>query len=144
MPNDSIERLLNEIGQLLAEDTEYPLDGTLLYAVLDTNYVAPSVFKDRGHEILYREPDLDRLGGALLDLWNATDPAHRWTEIEYVIRDGKFHVSFTYPEDVGPEDEDEHGNYKPFARRSSIVARHFGDKPIVYPPMPDDMNTFNL
>src|SRR5688572_24073285 len=90
MAGDRTEHLLSEIGQLLAEDSEYPLDGTLLYAVLDKNYVAPSIFKDQGDHVLYRDPDLDRLGGALLDLWEAQDFDERWTEIEYVVRDGRF------------------------------------------------------
>lgn len=137
MTSDRIESLLNEIGQLLAEDSEYPLDGTLLYAELDHNYVRPSIFKDRGHDVLYREPDLDRLGGALLDLWNATDPTNRWTEIEYLVRDGKFHVSFTYAEEIDPDEE-------PLDRRARIVAQNFGSKPIVYPPMPENFAQFRL
>jgi hypothetical protein len=129
--NDKMERLLNEIGQLLAEDTDYPLDNTLLYAELDWSYVAPSIFKDRGDHILYRDPDLDRLGSALLDLWNAQEAGKRWTEIEYIVRGGKFRASFGYPEDVAPGEE-------PLDRRERIATKHFGDKPIVYPPMPDD------
>lgn len=132
-----MESLLNEIGQLLAEDKDYPLDGTLLYAELDYNYVRPSIFKDRGGDVLYRDPDLDRLGGALLDLWNATDPANRWTEIEYIVRDGKFLVSFTYADDIDPNED-------PLDRRDRIVERHFGSKPIVYPPMPSNFTQFKL
>ncbi|PWG02517.1 hypothetical protein [Sphingosinicella humi] len=131
MPSDKTERLLNKIGQLLAEDTEYPLDGTLLYAELDRNFVAPSIFKDRGNHVLYRDPDLDRLSDALLDLWEAETPDKRWAEIEYVIRDGRFDVAFTYPEEIDPGEE-------PMDRRKRVVARHFGDKPIVYPPPPED------
>jgi hypothetical protein len=114
MPNDRTEYLLDEIGRLLAEDVAYPLDGTLLYAVLDTNYVAPSIFKDRGDHILYRSPDLDRLGEALLDLWEAEEADERWTEIEYL-------------DEIDPDEE-------PLDRRRRIVAQHFGNKPIVYPP----------
>lgn len=139
MASDETERLLNEIGQLLAEDTEYPLDGTLLYAELDTNMVAPSIFKSRGNHVLYRWPDLDRLAYALLDLWEEWEPGKRWAEIEYVIRGGKFEASFTYPEEIDPEEDR-------FERRDRIVKRHFGDKPIVYPPWPppddDDSQTF--
>ena len=68
MPSDRTEELLNKIGQLLAEDKEYPPDGTLLHADVGPNSVGPSIFKDRGDHILYRDPDLDRLGDALLDL----------------------------------------------------------------------------
>lgn len=131
MPKNETEGLLDKIGGLLAEDTEFPLDETLLYARLARNMVAPSIFKDRGNHVLYRNPDLDRLGDALLDLWEAEAPDNRWAEIEYVIRDGKFDVAFTYPEEIDPEEE-------PLDRRRRIVARYFGDKPIVYPPPPED------
>lgn len=137
MPNAKIERLLNEIGQLLAEDAHYPLDGTLLYAELDQNFVAPSIFKDLGDHVLYREPDLDLLGDALLDLWEAGDPEKRWRDIEYVIRDGSFHTTFIYPDEIDPQEER-------WDRRDRAVARHFGNKPIVYPPMPNDRDTFRL
>src|SRR5690242_18217742 len=105
MPNARTEHLLKEIGQLLAEDTAYPLDGTLLYAELDTNYVAPSIYKDRGDHILYRSPDLDRLGDALLDLWALEDPDKRWIEIEYVIRQSKFDATFIYPDEIDPKED---------------------------------------
>ena len=135
MPDLETERLLNEIGQLLAEDTDYPLDGTLLHAELDKNYVATSIFKDLGDHVLYREPDLDRLDDVLLDLWEAQVADKRWAEIEYVVRGDKFHASFTYPEEIDPEEE-------PLDRRDRIVAHHFGKKRIVYPPPPSDTMEF--
>jgi hypothetical protein len=138
VPSDMIERLLNEIGQILAEDTEYPLDGTLLYAEVDGSAVGPSIFKDRGNHILYRWPDLNRICAPLSRLCEQEPPAKRWAEIEYLIRDGKFDVAFTYPEEIDPEED-------PFERRKRVVARYFGDKPIVYPPMPgDDEQYFEL
>lgn len=62
-------------------DREYPLDGTFLYARLAPNMVAPSIFKNLENHILYRSPDLDRLGDALLDLWGAQEARHRWAEM---------------------------------------------------------------
>lgn len=129
MASSESERLLVEIGRLLAEDDAYPLDGTLLYAKLDYNVVGPSIFKELGNQILYRRPDLDRLGDALLDLWDAQDTDDRWAEIEYVIRDGRFDVTYTYPDEIDPEEDSNE-------RRERVVRRHFGDKPIVYPPPP--------
>jgi len=129
--NDETERLLREIGQLLSRDTDYPLDGTLLYAELDRNFVRPSIFKNLSSHILYRDPDLGDLGDALLDLWKAQDTEDRWEEIEYVVHDGKFDVAFTYPEEINRDEE-------PLDRRDRIVRRHFGDKPIIYPPLSED------
>lgn len=128
MANEQTDRLLGVIARLLAEDTAYPLDGTLLYAEVDYNYVAPSIFKNRGNSIVYRDPDLDRLGDALLELWGAEDPKNRWAEIEYLIQGDTFEVAYAYADEIDPEEE-------PFDRRDRIVKRYFGDKPIVYPPL---------
>ena len=131
MPDDRTDSLLNEIGQLLAEDTDYPLDGTLLHAELDRNFVSPSIFKDLGDHVLYRPPDLDVIGEVLLELWEAQVSERRWAEIEYVVRGDKFTASFTYPEEIDP-------NERSFDRRDRIVAKHFGTKPIHYGPRLDD------
>lgn len=127
MASDETDRLLGEIGQLLAEDAAYPVDGTLLYARVRSTMVAPSIFKNRGNTIVYRRPDLDRLGDVLLDLWDAEEPSNRWAEIEYLIKGDMFEVAYTYAEEIDPEEDS-------FERRDRIVKRHFGDKPIVYPP----------
>lgn len=131
MVGDDTQRLLNEIANLLAEDRAYPLDGTLLYAELDDNFVRASIFKDRGQNVVYRDPNLDRMGRVLLDLWRAGHADKRWREIEYVVRNGEFEASFTYADEIDPEEE-------PLDRRDRVVAKHFGEKPIVYPPMPSD------
>lgn len=131
MASDEIEYRLNEIGQILAEDMEYPLDNTLLYAKLDHMMVSAAIFKNLSNQILYRWSHTKRLDYTLLELWEAEDPDKRWAEMEYVIRDGKFEASFTFREEIDPDED-------PLVRRDRIVRRHFGEKPINYPPMPDD------
>ncbi|UZK65351.1 immunity protein YezG family protein [Sphingomonas sp. M1-B02] len=131
MANDETEQLLAKISHLLARDSEYPLDGTLLYAEIDQNFVAPAIFKNLADQILYRDPDLRELGDTLLDLWEAQDTDDRWEEIEYVVRDGKFDVAFTYPDEIDREEDR-------FERRDRVVQRHFGIKPIVYPSLSDE------
>lgn len=126
MANDETDRLLGQIGQVLAYDTAYPLDGTLLYARVRSTMVAPSIFKNRGNNIVYRDPDLNRLCGALLDLWYAEEPNNRWAEIEYLVQGDTFEVAYTYANEIDPHEDT-------FDRRDRIVKRHFGDKPIVYP-----------
>ena len=118
MAIDETARLLNEIGELLAEDTDYPLDGTLLYAELDHGFVAPSIYKDRGDHILYRPPDLDQLGTTLYALWKSADPDKRWTEIEYIVRAGKFRAIFNYANEIASDDD-------PSNRREQIATKHF-------------------
>ena len=133
MASTETERLLNEIGQLLADATGHPLAGVLLYAQLATNMVGTDIFIERGNHVEYSWTR-DGLTYPLLDLWEEEEPGKRWAEMEYLLRNGKFTVTFTYPDEVDPdEDFDVH-----FARRDRIVKRHFGDKPIVYPPMPND------
>jgi hypothetical protein len=118
---------MQDIGRVLGQDTDYPLDGTLLYAVVDENYVAASIFKDFNGVTYYRRPDLDGLTDTLLDLWESYPVGKRWETIEYVIRDGRFEATFTYPENVVPDEE-------PFQRRDAIVAKYFGKQPIRYLP----------
>lgn len=136
MTKDKVDQALDQVANLLAEDTSYPLDGTLLYAEVGEGFVSPSIFKDLGDHIVYRTPDLDRLGDALLDLWEAQDSNRRWVEIEYVIRDNKFRASFTYPDEIGPNEE-------PRDRRRRIVEKHFGTKRILYPPKPKNTSRFS-
>ncbi|MGR6327553.1 hypothetical protein ACU5AX_00645 [Sphingomonas sp. XXL09] len=132
MANDDAEKLLNEIGQLLTEDCEYPFEPTLLYAQLDRNVVGESIFKELGNQILFRWPAIEGLPYALLDLWEAQDGDDRWAEMEYLLRDGKFEVAYIYPDEIDAEED-------VVERRARSVRRHFGEKPIVYPPLlPED------
>lgn len=140
MANDETDRLLGKIGQLLAEDTAYPLDGTLLYARVRSTMVAPSIFKNQGNNIVYRRPDLDQLCPALIELLEAEEPKNRWAEIEYLISGNTFEVTYAYDDEIDPDEDT-------FERRDRIVKRHFGDKPIVYPSFPpddDDALSFDL
>lgn len=131
MQSNETEKLIDQIGQLLAEDQEYPLDGTLLYAVLGRNSVRPSIFKDRGNHIVYRSPDLDRLGEVLLDLWEVQDGEGRWEEIHYLVKDGRFEVSFVYPDQLDPD-------AMWLERRDEVIKQYFGDKPVEYPDWDDE------
>ena len=133
MADDESELLLTGIIQLLAEDVDCPLDGTLLFAQLDSNWVAPSIYKERGNHILYRSPDLDRIGDPLIEFWEAQTSETRWAEMACLIRDGRFEVTYTYPDEIDHDEE-------PFDRRDRVVKQHLGDKPIVYPPMLDDVD----
>ena len=139
MANDEANALLNEIGQLLAADREYPLEPTLLYAQLDDNMVGESIFKELGNQILYRRPINARLSFALLELWETQEGDERWMELEYLCHDGRFEVIYIYTDEIDPDED-------VVARRARAVQRRFGDKPIVYPPWPpqDETLDYNL
>lgn len=132
MEENKKESLLNEIGQLLISDEEYPFEPTILYAQLDYNVVGESIFKELGNQFIYRWPINKRLPYALLELWEEQDGQDRWSELEFVLRDGKFEVAYFYPDEIDPDED-------VIERRERALRRHFGDKPIVYPPLlPDD------
>lgn len=96
MENDEARQILNEIGNLLAKDEDYPSENTLLYAQLDYNAVSESIFKELGNQILYRDPVNEHLPDVLLDLWEIPESDKRWAEMEYVYRDGQFQVTYIY------------------------------------------------
>lgn len=127
MAETGAERLLNEIGELLMDDGEYPAEPTLLYAQLDHNMIGESIFKKLGNQLIYRRPLNEHLPYALLELWEAQEWHDRWSELEYVLRDGKFDVAYFYPDEINPEED-------VIERGERALRRHFGDKPIVYPP----------
>lgn len=133
------ERLLNEIGRLLMEDSDYPSEPTLLYAQLDHNMIGESIFKELGNQLLYRWPTNERLPYALLELWEAQDERDRWSELEYVLRDGLFEVAYFYPDEIDFQED-------VIERRERALRRHFGEKPIVYPPLllEDETQNFEL
>lgn len=122
------ERLLAEIGGLLMEDDDYPSQPTLLYAQVDHNVTGQSIFKEIDSHFLFRWPLNERLTYALLELWEAQDGPDRWSELEYVLRDGHFDVAYFYPDEIDPQED-------VIERRERSLWRHFGKKPIVYPPM---------
>ncbi|MBB3587736.1 hypothetical protein [Sphingomonas sp. BK481] len=90
MATDEIDALLNEIGQLLTADRDYPLEPTLLYAQLDNNMVGESIFKELGNQVLYRWAINRRLPDTLLELWEAQEGGERGMEVEYLYHDGRF------------------------------------------------------
>lgn len=139
MAETESEKLLAEIGALLMEDSEYPLEPTLLYAQLDNNVIGESIVKELGNQLLFRWPVNERLPDALLELWEAQDGQGRWSELEYVLRDDQFEVAYFYPEEIDPQEN-------VIERRERALRRHFGEKPIVYPPLPtdDELQSYGL
>ena len=99
------ERLLDVIGESLMEDSEYPSEPTLLYAQLDHGMIGQSIYKDLGNQILFRCPIKDRLCEALLELWESQEGHERWSELEYVLRDGRFDVAYFYPDEIDPDED---------------------------------------
>lgn len=130
MANDEVERLLNEVGNVLAQDTAYPLDGTFLYAEAASQMVDISIFKDLGDHLLFRW-SMGGLTNVLLDLWEAEAPEKRWAAMQYRIEGGAFQASFTYPEEIDPDEPS-------LDRRERILRERYGNKRIDYPGLSDE------
>jgi hypothetical protein len=127
MANDEFARLLHRVGQTVLALNPAPEAPILLYAELDTNMVSKVLLVDRGADVLAIFPNDDDFTYLLLDLWGEQPAGKRWSEIEYLIRDGRFTTTFTYPEELDPEDDK-------LDRRERIIEKHFGRKPLVYAP----------
>lgn len=53
--------------------------------------------------------------------------------MEYDVNDGKFEANYRYPEEVDVEVFDIDSG-----RREAALKVRYGDKPVVYPPIPED------
>ncbi len=129
---DVLGPLMNDIGLELAEIVGGDPDGVYLYAEIGDRWDSPNVFKDEGNIVRYYRPS--RLLSKLLwDAWHA-EPSNekkmRWSVMEYEVKNGKFEVSFRYPDEVDVEDFDED-------RREAALNARYGDKPVIYPPISD-------
>ena len=123
------ERLLDEIGSILVDLSSS--SNVALFATVDVNFVDEAVFEESDDNIRFRWVEGSRLSHTLLALWYAYGSERRWSEITYVIKDGTFDVTYSYGDDIDPNEDS-------FVRRRQIIERCFGQKPIVYPPMADE------
>ncbi|UAK25190.1 hypothetical protein [Sphingomonas nostoxanthinifaciens] len=118
--------LLNEVGNVLAQDADYPLDGTFLYVEADWGWVDMMIFKDLGDHLLARWP-MNGLADVLAELWEAEVPAKRWSSMQYRIEGGAFSASFTHGQ-LDPEEST-------LDRRHRILQQRYGNKRVDYPPL---------
>lgn len=136
MANDSLDDLgplMNELGNVLAEIADGDPDGIFLYVEIAEGWVSASVFKDDGKVVRYLDSDELDASDILFDIWYLVPKEKRWSVMEYDIRDGKFKVSFKYPEEVDVEVYDRR------RRRAALRAR-YGDRPVIYPPPDGRLN----
>ena len=126
---DALAPILSEIGQELADTVGGDAEGVFLYVEIGEGWAGPSIFRDEGDAVRYYDPRDPTLSEIVFDAWYAEpDETKRWSIMEYVITDGKFHASFKYPEEVDVTEPDSN-------RRDAALQSRFGDKPVIYPPM---------
>jgi hypothetical protein len=136
MSEDKFERLgpmLSEVGAEAAVIAGGKTDGLYLYAEVEEGSVAASVFVDEGDIVRYYDPTQE-LFNLIREAWEESEPdeAKRWIVMEYEVRGTTFDVKVRYREELDPED------YVMDRRRAALKAR-YGDKPVIYPPMPEHM-----
>jgi hypothetical protein len=132
MENDNLDELgplMNEIGQALADLADGDPEGVFLYVEIAEGWVSASVFKDDGETVRYLDTDEPGFSDLLFAAWYASPEGKRWSVMEYDIKDGRFEVSFKYPEEVDVEVVDDE-------RRQAALRARYGDKPVIYPPPP--------
>ena len=128
---DKIGPIISAIGGEGAEIVGGDPDGLYIYAEPDGGAVYAAVFKDEGEAVRYFDPT-DNLFDLIRDAWEAenSDEGKRWAVMEYEVQGTKFDVQFRYPEELDPNDYSSD-------RREAALKRRYGDKPVIYPPMPE-------
>lgn len=133
MPDDKYDTLspiLSEIGGEGAAIVGDDLDGLYIYAESDGGSIYAAVFKEDDEVVRYFDPTHE-LFELIREAWETenADEAKRWAVMEYEVQGTKFDVQFKYSEELDPKD------YATDRRRAALKKR-YGDKPVVYPPMP--------
>lgn len=130
---DKLGPLLTEIGQELAVMLDRYPEGALLFVEAGDGWVGGAVFIEEERAVRWMKPSHE-IFELVRKLW-AADNAERsasegWIFMEYDVRDGRFHGSFTYRDQVAPGSDSDDWE-------DAAVAKRFGDKPVIYPPMPE-------
>ena len=128
---DKIGPIMSATGEEGAAIVGGDPDGLYIYAEPDGGAVYAAVFKDEGEAVRYFDPT-DNLFDLIRDAWEAenSDEAKRWAVMEYEVQGTKFDVQFRYPEELDPNDYSSD-------RREAALKKRYGDKPVIYPPMPE-------
>ncbi|BCA60610.1 hypothetical protein [Sphingomonas sp. HMP6] len=126
---DKLGPIFDEIGHELGRIVGGDPDKTYLYAELQEGVVGAGVFKDEGNSVRYFDPSRPLID-LLIEAWEVEEPGKRWEVIEYAVVGKEFDAVFKFPEELNPDEyEDE--------RRDVALHARYGDKPVIYPPMPE-------
>ena len=131
---DTLGPAYADIGAELAEIVGGDPDGAYLYAEAGEGWYGYGVFKDEGDKVRYYDPS-SGLGDLIYKAWVAEDFDNRWAIMEYEINGTKFNAEFKFPDEIKVESYDEDD------RRDIALKKHFGDKPVLYPPLPPQLAT---
>lgn len=132
MAEDKFENLgpmFSAIGAEAAAIVGGDPDGLYMYVEVGDRWIGPSVFRDEGELVRYYDPTSE-LTDLIMEAWEAEDSDKRWAIMEYEVRGTTFDVQFKFPDEVDVESFE-------VDRREEALQRRYGDKPVVYPPIPD-------
>lgn len=132
MGDDRFEQLgplLSQIGHEAANIVGGNSDGIYIYAERGDRWLGVSLYRDEGDAIRYYRPTME-LDDAIYDAWYAEDSDKQWSVMEYTIFESRFDVTFLFPDEVDVENQD-------IDRREIALRKRYGDRPIIYPPVPD-------
>ncbi|WP_397603327.1 hypothetical protein [Sphingorhabdus sp.] len=136
MATEEMGKLLNQIGQHLADILDQHPDGSYMYAEVTEGSCEAGVFHDEGEQVVYYEPN-DELFDALFDLWKFAEADKKWTALHYEVNDGAFKARFLYPDQLDPDEFS-------YERRGRALDERYGDKPVIYPESDGDFRELTL
>jgi signal peptidase I len=122
-----------DIGGELAEIVGGDPDGVYLYAEAGEGWYGYGVFKDEGDKVRYFDPTSE-LGDLIYHAWLAEESDKRWAVMEYEISGTNFDAKFQFPDEIDPKESETE-------RRPRALKKRYGDKPIIYPPLPPHLAT---
>jgi hypothetical protein len=134
---ESLGPLFADVGGELADIVGGDVDGTFLYAEAGEGWLGASVFREDGDVVRYFDPS-PALTDLLLQAWETESPESilRWSVMEYEVTGTKFDVQFRYVDEIQVKSFADNG------RREAALKRRYGDKPVIYPPIPEHFFTF--
>lgn len=130
--HDVVADCIHDISQCLVNKYGHQNDGILLLCDFEIG-IGYDVFLNKQKIIEYQNSDKrDALAKDLLfEIKYAVPMTKQFEQLELFVVDGKFSTKLLYLEDIEPDG-------RSIATRDRIVASYFGEKPIIYPPTPDD------
>jgi hypothetical protein len=116
------------IGEEAANIVGTDPDGLYLYGEAGEGRSGGGLFMDEGPVVRYYRPTRE-LCALLLQAWEAEEPKQKWELMEYHIKGTSFDAKLIYPDQI---DHD----LPPSEIRGGFLRNRFGDKPVIYPPLP--------
>ena len=124
---EKVGDILADLGQHLFEILDRDPAGSFLYAEFEEGAYEVAIFHDEGKKIVYYDAD-DELLDEIINLWETALDHEKWSVLEYDVRGDRFESSFTYIDQLDPEEDS-------IERRDRLVHSRYGDRKIIYPDL---------